>query len=242
MHKLAVSMWVMGVVTYAATGMPSSGPAEQAIPIAPSPISSTGGQPKTPVGGTLAEIVERRAPHITGPVPELLNDDPAEKVVVSRPVVAHSEPIISAPTTYRFPQGKELQVLSWQNGWIKVVDPVTKFRGWVLQIYVAPPNATIAKNNQVVKEQGSATAPPAELADATLQRKRMKSKRAELRQTRRGGSVVDASVSQPRYVSGNYRKSNKRRHRSQGQEPEARYSDRRFLLRPFALRQYRSVY
>jgi hypothetical protein len=128
-HKLAVSMWVIGLLSYAVTAMSSSDTAIEVAPIAPTQTSSAY-QRMIPVGATLAEIVERRADHVAAPAPELINE-PAEKVVVSRPVFAHSKPTISAPTSYRFAQGKELQVLYLQNGWIKVLDPVTKFEGWV---------------------------------------------------------------------------------------------------------------
>jgi hypothetical protein len=245
-RRLALLVWVVGAGIYAANG-PGSDSTLQQNTVAPTLHGSISTPSKTLAGATLADIVQR-LPHdragalgITG---EPTIDDSIETMRVARPAAAHSEPVVSSPTTYRFPPGRELQVLQRQEGWIQVLDPVTKFKGWVLQLYLSSPGITVADDRASAPQRESA--PPRivtssereDLANETPQRKSLKSKRVKWKE-RRDRAPVDADVEPPRYASGRYALT--RKQYARGHYPEV-IPERRFLLRPFALRRYQSVY
>jgi hypothetical protein len=166
-----------------------------------------------------------------------VHEGPGESVKVARPVAAHSGPLVSAPTTYRFAKGKELQVLSRQGVWIEVRDPVTKFKGWVLNVYMAPDGTSISDLEGTPKVATGAsvqlTTPyeDSEAAYTTPQRKGTKTKRAKAKERRRGSALADTDLGRPRSTSGGYGRSTQRRDYNRGQQ-------RRFLARPFGLRYF----
>jgi hypothetical protein len=49
---------------------------------------------------------------------------------------AHSAASISSPITKFYPPGKELQILGRESGWIELLDPATKKRGYVFERYL----------------------------------------------------------------------------------------------------------
>ena len=49
---------------------------------------------------------------------------------------AHGEASVSSPTTRFYRPGTQLQVVSRQNGWLQLLDPVTQERGWVFEKYL----------------------------------------------------------------------------------------------------------
>jgi hypothetical protein len=49
---------------------------------------------------------------------------------------AHSAASISSPITKFYPPGKELQILGRESGWIELLDPATKERGYVFERYL----------------------------------------------------------------------------------------------------------
>jgi hypothetical protein len=50
---------------------------------------------------------------------------------------AHSEASVSSATVRFYPPGTELQVVSRQNGWVQLSDPVTQESGWVFEKHLA---------------------------------------------------------------------------------------------------------
>ncbi len=244
MHRVAVAMWACGLVIYAANsligGAPTGAPTiEQGAPTpttnARSPAASRG---QTPAGATLAEIMRERPDQRAIGMRGAVHEGPGQRVRVARPVAAHSGPLVSAPTTYRFAKGKELQVLSRQGVWIEVRDPVTKFKGWVLNVYTAPDGTSISEDVEgTSKVATGATAKltaayeDSEMADTRPQRKGMKNKRAKLKERRRSSALADADLGRPRSTSGGYGRSTQRRDYNRGQQ-------RRVLLRPFGLRHF----
>jgi Bacterial SH3 domain len=48
----------------------------------------------------------------------------------------HSEASVSSPTIRFYRPGTELQVVSRENGWLQLLDPVTQERGWVFEKYL----------------------------------------------------------------------------------------------------------
>ena len=49
---------------------------------------------------------------------------------------AHGEASVSSPTIRFYRPGTQLQVVSRQNGWLQLLDPVTQERGWVFEKYL----------------------------------------------------------------------------------------------------------
>ena len=49
---------------------------------------------------------------------------------------AHGEASVSSPTIRFYSPGTQLQVVSRQNGWLQLLDPVTQERGWVFEKYL----------------------------------------------------------------------------------------------------------
>lgn len=49
---------------------------------------------------------------------------------------AHSAASISSPATKFYPQGKELQIVGRESGWVELLDPVTAERGFVFEKYL----------------------------------------------------------------------------------------------------------
>jgi hypothetical protein len=48
----------------------------------------------------------------------------------------HSEASVSSPTIRFYRPGTELQVVSRENGWLQLLDPVSQKRGWVFEKYL----------------------------------------------------------------------------------------------------------
>ncbi|MGH9340323.1 MAG: SH3 domain-containing protein [Acidobacteriota bacterium] len=48
----------------------------------------------------------------------------------------HSEASVSSPTIRFYRPSTELQVVSRENGWLQLLDPVTQERGWVFEKYL----------------------------------------------------------------------------------------------------------
>ena len=65
---------------------------------------------------------------------ELESLEKAKVVLAAR---LHSEPLVSSPTVRFFSPGTELRLVTRQNGWINLIDPVTRMRGWMLESYVS---------------------------------------------------------------------------------------------------------
>ena len=237
MHRVAVAMWACGLVIYAANSLIGSAPIieQGASTPAPSPAISRG---PTRAGATLAEIVRERSNPQATDMRGAATEHPAERVRVARAVPAHSGPLVSAPTTYRFAKGKELQVLSRQGVWIEVRDPVTKFKGWVLNVYTAPDGTSISEDVEGTSKGGTgATAKLAaayedsEMAYTRPQRKGVKAKRAKMKERGRGSALAEADLGRRRSSRGDYGRSTQSRDYNRGQQ-------RRFLLRPFGLRHF----
>jgi len=55
----------------------------------------------------------------------------AVKVVLAARM--HSEPFVSSPTVRFYTPGTELHLVRRHNGWVELIDPVTRQRGWVLE-------------------------------------------------------------------------------------------------------------
>jgi hypothetical protein len=49
---------------------------------------------------------------------------------------AHGEASVSSPTIRFYRPGTQLQVVSRENGWLQLMDPVTQERGWVFEKYL----------------------------------------------------------------------------------------------------------
>lgn len=89
----------------------------------------------------------------------------------------HSEPLVSSPTVRFFSPGTELQLVRRQNGWVELIDPATRMRGWVLESYVTsiygPGSAQVAMGSPA-EEQLSKSKPAKPLSRSKQQSRSVK--------------------------------------------------------------------
>lgn len=250
MRRLAALVWIGGAAFYAASSLLSIDPSiEHTSPREADVASRAAALNETGVGKTLAEIVQRRsarAPIVSEGAGEPAFGVPSENVIVARPAGAHSEPSVSSPTTYRFPRGKELRVLDRQNGWIQILDPVTKFKGWVLHVYIASPNSDVAQSEHAPHHGEETTAAP--LGDAARERpqlRKIKSQQTRItkKRSRPGYRPADegrVGRKKPAYTRFEPPRSARRANRRKYPRAyaDADYPERGYLLPPLALRRY----
>ena len=62
--------------------------------------------------------------------------EPIEWAKVMLAARAHSEASISSPTLRFYQPGAALQVISRDNGWVQVTDPISREGGWILEQYL----------------------------------------------------------------------------------------------------------
>ena len=85
----------------------------------------------------------------------------------------HSEASVSSPTIRFYRPGTELQVVSRENGWFQLLDPVTQERGWVFDRYLG----SIDGPSPTQAAMGSTTEPlPAEVTSPKSQKPSRSSK------------------------------------------------------------------
>jgi Bacterial SH3 domain len=65
------------------------------------------------------------------------NQDHVEWTKVMLAARVHSEASVSSPTIRFYRPGTELQVVSRENGWLQLLDPVTQERGWIFGNYLS---------------------------------------------------------------------------------------------------------
>jgi hypothetical protein len=62
--------------------------------------------------------------------------DHVEWTKVTLAARVHSEAYVSSPTIRFYRPGTQLQVVSRENGWLQLLDPVTQERGWIFEKYL----------------------------------------------------------------------------------------------------------
>jgi len=85
----------------------------------------------------------------------------------------HSEASVSSPTIRFYRPGTELHVVSRENGWLQLLDPVTQERGWVFEKYLVSidgPSSTQAAMELTTEP------PPAKVASPKSQKPSRSSK------------------------------------------------------------------
>jgi hypothetical protein len=55
--------------------------------------------------------------------------------VVSRAARLHDGPSVSSPIVHLYPVGTELRSIGYQQGWFRILDPVTSRTGWIYERY-----------------------------------------------------------------------------------------------------------
>jgi hypothetical protein len=63
--------------------------------------------------------------------------EPVEWAKVIFAARVHTEASVSSPTVAYYRPGTELQVVERENGWLRLLDPVTQERGWVFEKYLS---------------------------------------------------------------------------------------------------------
>jgi hypothetical protein len=95
------------------------------------------------------EELVRRSPAVTQavvqPAPSLPSEDVALKdspkwVTLTQPVRFRTDPNVTSPGPL-YPAGSKAKILGSNNGWLELLDPTTKERGWVSHIFVASTDA-----------------------------------------------------------------------------------------------------
>jgi hypothetical protein len=64
--------------------------------------------------------------------------EPIEWAKVMLAARAHSEASVSSPTLRFYQPGAALRVISRDNGWVQVTDPISREGGWILEQYLMP--------------------------------------------------------------------------------------------------------
>ena len=85
----------------------------------------------------------------------------------------HSEASVSSPTIRFYRPGTELQVVSRENGWLQLLDPVTQGRGWVFEKYLVPIDDPSPTQTAI---ESTAEPPPAKVASPKSQKASRSSK------------------------------------------------------------------
>jgi hypothetical protein len=146
MRRLMVGVWLLAALGYAlnrSTDIPDDDAAKHQV----NAVATQAAKPVTLESrASRAQPLPADTPSHKFAAEEASYEEPVEWVKVAQTAAAHSKPSVSSPTTYRYQKGKELQVLQRELPWVEVLDPVTKFRGWVLHIYLSSPNVSIARS------------------------------------------------------------------------------------------------
>jgi hypothetical protein len=160
-----LGVWLLGVLAYAFSSSTDNPAGETAkLPINNVAIDSKRTALKP--SANQAERLTVDTPSLTFVAKEARYEEPAEWVKVAQTAAAHSKPSVSSPTTYRYQKGKELQVLQRELPWVEVLDPVTKFKGWVLHIYLSSPNISVAQSTSAPDPERPEPAVMAEVTEA----------------------------------------------------------------------------
>jgi hypothetical protein len=125
--------------------------------------------------------------------------EPTEWVRVRLAARVHREASVSSPTMRFYQPGTALEVVSRENGWVQISDPISREGGWVLQQYLVPtdgptvtqtamattPNKTFsptqAKPMPIAKKRTRASRPTVRDEVATAQFETRSLRRAERR-------------------------------------------------------------
>ncbi|MGE3528782.1 MAG: hypothetical protein AB7G54_05070 [Methyloceanibacter sp.] len=84
----------------------------------------------------IADTGARRAAETAMPAAAIPDPAHAAWAKVIHGARAHSAASISSPVTKFYPQGKELQIVGRESGWIELLDPATQERGFVFEKYL----------------------------------------------------------------------------------------------------------
>jgi hypothetical protein len=124
---------------------------QQHVAHAPTERTSGGDQPAASPGSLAAlELDSSKQDHVEW-----------TKVILAARV--HSEASVSSPTIRFYRPGTELQVVSRENGWLQLLDPVTQERGWVFEKYLVSidgPSSTQAAMESITKPLPAKVASP----------------------------------------------------------------------------------
>ena len=103
---------------------------------------------------------------------------PVEWAKVAFAAKVHSDASVSSPTPRFYQPGTTLQVVSRQNGWVRVVDPNSGERGWVFEQYLVPAESPIATQTAMAT---TSTAEPARAMPSAKKRARASRPAARMR-------------------------------------------------------------
>ena len=142
--------------------------------------------------------------HVSSKKPAELQSLEKAKVVLAARL--HSEPLVSSPTVRIFSPGTELRLVERQSGWVELIDPATRMRGWMLESYVSllggPGNPQVAMDTPAEPQLSKPT--PA---------KRALRARQDTRPVKSGPQVADAFAEKRELQRGRWARRDERRHR-----------------------------
>ena len=107
---------------------------------APSKTASSGLVPHTntpqsqPTRNTETPVAEGQ---VSASSTNNLEQEATEWIRIDQVVMLRSEPSLSSPELRSYPAGSKAQVVKRKNGWIQLLDPATKERGWVYHAYAS---------------------------------------------------------------------------------------------------------
>lgn len=116
---------------------------------APAVKGNSSSEPIRPPRMDREEMV-RRSPSVTQalvqPAASLASEDLAVKgspkwVTLTEPVRFRAKPNVTSPGRPLYPAGSKAKIVSSDNGWLELLDPTTKERGWVSHIFIASTDA-----------------------------------------------------------------------------------------------------
>jgi hypothetical protein len=101
------------------------------------------------------------------------------KVVLAAKV--HGDAFVSSPTLRFYPPGTSLRVVSRQNGWVQITDPVSGERGWVFEQYLVAADGPTATQTAMATTARKVAAEPAQANPTSSAKKRVRASRPAAR-------------------------------------------------------------
>ena len=91
---------------------------------------------------------------------------------------AHSEASISSPTLRFYQPGAALQVISRDNGWVRVTDPSSREGGWILERYLMPIERPTVTQTAMATTASKALSEPTQVKPAPSAKRRTRARPA----------------------------------------------------------------
>ena len=132
----------------------------------------------TPVAAAAANDINLNRRSDTSPTTPY---DATEWVSVRLAARVHREASVSSPTLRFYQPGISLQVVSHENGWTQINDPISRQGGWVLEQYLVPADGPIVTRTATAAIAYKALPEPTQVKPVLSAKKRARASRPTVR-------------------------------------------------------------